>query len=61
MSEMIQRDLEREEKRESFRQDALEAWAEFQATGLHLTAEEVQKWLASWGTEDELPAPACHK
>jgi len=61
MSEMIQGDLEREEKRESFRQDALKAWAEFQATGLHLTAEEVQKWLASWGTEDELPAPACHK
>ncbi|WP_225767780.1 hypothetical protein [Inquilinus sp. Marseille-Q2685] len=60
MTEMTQRD-DREKRRESFRQDALEAWAEFQATGLHLTAEEVQEWLASWGTEDELPMPVCHK
>lgn len=34
---------------------------EFQATGLHVTAEEVDKWLASWGTDDELPPPECHK
>ncbi len=37
------------------------AWEEFQATGLHVTSEEVDKWLASWCTENELPAPVCHK
>jgi len=48
-------------KSEALRQDVLEAWTEFQETGLHATAEEVDQWLASWGTENELPAPECHK
>ena len=37
------------------------AWSVLQATGRHATAEEVDKWLSSWGTEDELPAPECHE
>jgi len=41
--------------------DMHKAWEEFQATGLHATAEEVDRWLASWGTENELPAPVCHE
>lgn len=61
MREAIQQYLEREEKREDFRQDALDAWEAFQLTGLHATAEEVDAWLASWGTENEPPAPVCHK
>jgi predicted transcriptional regulator len=31
--------MEREKKCEQFRQDALAAWAEYEASGLHLTAE----------------------
>ena len=50
-----------EEKREALNRDTIKAWEEFQATGLHATAEEVDKWLASWGTENELPVPVCHK
>lgn len=61
MREAISQYVEREEKREAFRQDALTAWEEFQTTGLHATAEEVDKWLESWGTDNELPAPECHK
>ncbi|HQS97042.1 MAG: CopG family transcriptional regulator [Novosphingobium sp. 17-62-19] len=61
MREAIAQYVEREEKRESFRQDTLKAWDEFQATGLHATADEVEKWLASWGSDNELPAPECHK
>ncbi len=59
MREAIAEYVEREEKREALRQDTLKAWDEFQATGLHASAEDVEKWLSSWGTEDELPAPAC--
>lgn len=59
--EAISQYVEREEKREALRQDNLKAWEEFQETGLHATVEEVDKWLASWGTENELPAPECHK
>lgn len=61
MREAISQYVEREEKREVFRQDTLRAWDEFQATGLHATADEVDQWLKSWGSDNELPAPECHK
>jgi len=61
MREAIAQYVEREEKREALRQQTLDAWDEFQATGLHVTGDEVEKWLSSWGTDDELPAPECHK
>lgn len=61
MREAIAQYVEREEEREALRQDTLKAWEEYQGTGLHATAEEVDQWLASWGTENELPAPECHK
>lgn len=61
MREAITQYLDREEKREAFRQDTLAAWEEYRITGLHATAEEVEAWLASWGSENELPAPICHK
>lgn len=61
MREAISGYVDREEKREAFRQDAFKAWEAFQETGLHASAAEVDTWLASWGTEQELPAPPCHK
>lgn len=61
MREAISQYVEREEKREAFRQDAIKAWDEYQETSLHATAAEVDTWLASWGTENELPAPVWHK
>jgi predicted transcriptional regulator len=60
MREAIAQYVEREERREALNQDTLKAWEEYQAAGLHASAEEVDRWLASWGTENELPAPACH-
>lgn len=61
MREAISQYVDREEKRESFRQSTLKAWVDYQETGLHATAAEVDAWLSSWGTEAELPAPVCHK
>lgn len=61
MREAIAQYVERGEQREALKQDTLKAWEEFQATGLHATAEEVDKWLASWGDENELSAPVCHQ
>lgn len=51
----------REEQRESFKQEALDSWREFQETGLHLTGDEVNDWLQSWGSEVEKRLPPCHK
>ena len=61
MREAIQQYVEREEARESFKQEALAAWADHQETGLHLTGDEVRKWLLTWGTDAETELPACHK
>lgn len=61
MREAISQYVDREEKREAFRQDTLKAWEDYQETGLHVTAAEVDAWLSTWGTEAELSAPVCHK
>ncbi len=60
MKAAIEQYVEREEKREAFNREAVEAWEEYQATGLHVTHEEMITWLESWGTENELPPPECH-
>lgn len=61
MREAITQYVEREERKEAFRRDTLDAWQEFQETGLHVSLEEADQWLASWGTETEGGVPACHK
>ncbi|MCL7942255.1 CopG family ribbon-helix-helix protein [Halomonas sp. ATCH28] len=59
--EAIEQYVEREEKQEAFNQDTLRAWEDYQATGLYATADEVEEWLASWGTDNETSPPRCHK
>ncbi|MBN6741991.1 CopG family ribbon-helix-helix protein [Acidithiobacillus sp. MC6.1] len=61
MLEAIQQYVEREEARESFKQEALASWAVYQETGRYLTGQEVRTWLNIWGTEDEKAVPECHK
>ncbi len=61
MLEAIRQYVDREEKREAFRQDGINAWSEYQATGLHVTGDEVIAWLDTWGEENEQAAPVCHK
>ena len=61
MREAINQYVDREEKRESFRQDAVNSWNEYQETGLHATGDEVIQWLNTWGTDDEKDAPECHQ
>lgn len=61
MKEAIREYVERGEKREAFRQDGIRAWNEYQATGLHVTGDEVIAWLDTWGEENEKAAPVCHR
>jgi len=61
MREAIEQYVGREEKQEAFRRDTLKAWEHYQATGMHVTAGEVEEWLTSWGADDEGPSPACHE
>ncbi len=60
MREAVEQYVGREEKREQFRQDALTAWNDYQATGLHATAEEADAWLAKLEAGEDAEAPSCH-
>jgi len=60
MREAVQQYVEREEKRERLRQDALAAWADYQTTGLHVTAEEADAWLAKLEAGQRTAIPECH-
>jgi predicted transcriptional regulator len=60
MREAIEQYVEREEKREQFRQEALAAWTHYQTTGLHVTAAEADAWLAKLEAGKKAAAPKCH-
>lgn len=61
MHEAIRQYVEREEARESFKQEALASWTEFKETGRHLTGREVRNWLNTWGDDNETTVPECHE
>lgn len=61
MREAIEQYVEREEKCEAFMQEALQAWTTYQETGRHLTVQETNDWLTTWGSDDERPSPECHE
>ena len=60
MCEAIRDYVEREEARESFKQEALASWTAYQETGQHLSSKEVRDWLKTWGTDKETEIPHCH-
>jgi len=60
MREAVEQYVDREERREQFHQDALAAWASYQATGLHLTAGEADAWLAKLEAGKDAAFPKCH-
>ena len=61
MLEAIQQYVEREEARESFKQEALASWAAYKETGRHLTGQEARTWLNPWGTDEERAVQDCRK
>ncbi len=60
MREAITQYVDREEKREAFRQDTLKAWEDYRSSGAHLTAEEADAWLAQLEQGNDIEPPACH-
>jgi predicted transcriptional regulator len=60
MREAIEQYVAREETREAEHQDALKAWEDYKQTGLHLTLEEADKWLAELEAGNDIEPPACH-
>ena len=60
MREAIEQYIDREERREQFRKDALAAWGEYQATGRHVTEAEADAWLARLEAGEDVEPPSPH-
>lgn len=60
MREAIEQYVTREEQREAFRQEALDAWDHFQSTGLHVTGVEADAWLVELETGNDVEPPQAH-
>ena len=52
--------IEREEARLAYEQQAVRAYNNMQATGLHVTADELKTWVNSLNTPNPQKAPSCH-
>ena len=61
MREAITDYVNREEARESFKQEALASWTVYKETGRHLEGKEIRDWLSRWGTNEEKEIPPCHE
>jgi predicted transcriptional regulator len=46
--------------RDQFCRDAIAAWIEYQRTGLHVTFEEVDAWLARLEAGEDTEPPPFH-
>lgn len=60
MLQALETFVSREEQREAFRQEGIEAWEEYQRTGLHLTGDEVRGWIEQIRQGKKEPMPKCH-
>jgi predicted transcriptional regulator len=60
MREAIAQYVDREEKRETFRQVTLKAWEAFRVDGLHVTANEADAWMAQLEQGHDVVPPECH-
>jgi predicted transcriptional regulator len=57
MKTAIEQFVEREEAYEREKREDLERWERYKLTGQGVPHSAVKEWLASWGTENELPCP----
>ncbi len=53
----IEQYVEREERRERLRQDALAAWQAYQASGEHVTQAHADAWLARLAAGEDAEPP----
>jgi predicted transcriptional regulator len=61
MREAVEQYVSREEQRERLRQDAHTAWDHYATTGLHVSGEEADAWLAKLENGQNVEPPECHE
>ncbi|MES2016390.1 MAG: CopG family transcriptional regulator [Pseudomonadota bacterium] len=58
--EALEQYLQREEAHAAWMREGDEALKHYEETGLHLTGEEVEEWLARLEEGDDVDLPPCH-
>lgn len=61
MREALGEFVAREEHKLQFHRDGVAAWEEYQATGLHVTNEEVNAWFDQLDAGERVAPPECHR
>lgn len=57
MRDAIERYLAQEEETERRKQETLDSWKHYRATGEVVGHDAVERWLDTWGDEQEAPCP----
>jgi predicted transcriptional regulator len=52
--------IEQTQARLEYEEQAIRSYENFQATGLHVTPEELKDWAKSLSTKNPKKAPQCH-
>lgn len=60
MTDAIRQYVERKEARKALLEELRAAHEEYQRTGLHLTREEVEEWMARRARGERAPMPEPH-
>ena len=60
MAEAVHQLAVREQMRGSLWQAGHAAWQQYQETGLHLTMEEMDSWMAKLEAGEDAELPKCH-
>jgi predicted transcriptional regulator len=60
MTDAIRQYVERKEARKALLEELRAAHEEYQRTGLHLTQEDVEEWIAKRAKGDRAPMPEPH-
>jgi len=58
--EAISEYVDREERKEQFKQEAITTWRNYQLTGLHVTEEEMDDWMDKIKNGKDAELPVCH-
>ena len=61
MNQVLSDYADRREKRKAYLADLRESHSEFEDTGLHLTQDEVEEWMAKRAAGERAPMPKLHR
>ena len=59
-TQAVEKFVQEQEKLQAWNQSCVDSFNEYKNTGLHVTQDEVDKWMDSWDSDHELPPPQCH-